>query len=140
MNRVVLALWLFATGGEPSTDPSDRFRVLSEKLALDLQDSRRCEVNPDNGYTQCHYAYRGLRFVRRTIRLPDGRPSTFVDIERLDPGPVTVTIHGTGPCMFVSVTAERPEDTASVGLNIQDGRIHADGRNLACFPKPRKPR
>lgn len=119
--------------------PENRLQVLSEKLAMDLRDSRHCEINPDNGYTQCQFTYRGLQFVRRTVTLPSGRHS-FVDIERLDPGDVGVSLTGYGPCFAVQVTADRPEDAAAAYMNVRDGRIAADGRTIGCFPQARTPK
>ncbi len=112
----------------------ERLRVLSEKLALELRDSRHCEVNPDNGYVQCHYQYKGLRFVRRTLNLPT-RKLSFVNIESLEPGNVGISIHDGGPCFSVNITADRPEDVAAVFVNVKDGRISADGRAAGCFSR-----
>lgn len=125
----LLLVALMLAGSSPG---ADRVRVLSEKLALDLRDSRKCEVNPDNGYTQCRYRYKGLRFVHRKLMFPSGE-SSFVDIERLDPGNVGISITGS-PCFAVSISSDNPDNVAAAYVNAKDGRIAADGKSIGCFP------
>jgi hypothetical protein len=118
-----------------AASPTDleRIRVNSEKLAMDVQASRNCEVNPDNGYTQCHYSYEGLRFTRRILQEPVAM--MFVEVESLAPGRMSVVFSGRGPCISLSLGSDNPANVAQVFVNVNDGRIDADGKKIGCFPK-----
>jgi hypothetical protein len=132
------AIVALSVGAGPASPLPERLRVLSEKLAQDIQDSRRCETDPDSGYLRCSYEYEGLRFVRVVLPRPPGEPMTWVEVESLTEGHVILSLHGYGPCVVVNVSAEEAGDLAMAHLNIRDGRVAADGRDIGCYPKDRK--
>lgn len=135
MNARVIVIALALVAASARADEPDRPRILSEKLASDLRESRRCETNPDNGYLQCHYQYQGLRFTRRVVQFPSG-PLSHVEVESVSPQePVTVSFSGVGPCFQINITSDNLEDVAAAMMNVSDGRISADGREIGCFPK-----
>jgi hypothetical protein len=131
MMRILLAV-LLLTGPGARPDPQ-RLRILSEKLALDLVDSKRCEVI-GGSHTACRYNYEGLTFTRRIFTEPFKH--AFVDIEALESGAVTVQVYGDGPCISIQASpVGRPEDIAVAHMNVKDGRIAADAQSVGCLRK-----
>lgn len=105
---------------------------VSQKMASDLIESRTCETVPEDDYTRCHYTYEGLRFTRVSLGKLKPRPSIFVSIDSLEPGPVTVQVLGRGACVFIAKGADDAESVGSVAFRIQDGTFHINDVKVAC--------
>jgi hypothetical protein len=134
MRLGLILITLYSVAPRPTLakdDPSHRLRALSEKLASDLRESRRCEVNPDNGYTRCTYSYVPLRFSRVTWSHMSSRLFPFIEIESLGEGHVSVQFYG-GRCLSVNLSSDDPSDLASAFVNVADGKISADFREAGC--------
>lgn len=100
---------------------------LSEKLASDLMESRRCETVPENDFIACHYTYRGLLITRYQTKLL----TPYVSVERLEP-PMDVTVYSErSACMSIGISADTPEGTAAVWFNVGTGKFYLTPRECS---------
>lgn len=109
----------------------------AEKLASALMESRRCEVVPESGYTECNYEVPGLRFTRG--KLP-GVYQPSVEILSASP-PMRVAFTPGFPCITIwnadDLNSEIESGAAGaarivVQFNARDGKFYVGGNHREC--------